>query len=430
MMKLVVRIFNLAIAALALVATIFMFTMPLVSFSSKITLDVEQLTGLIPDNEFKKYMKINEALGTNTIDVGISFKLSAADSNKAMNGDREVINENFIKNNLDTLTHELYQAVDLIGDYAVRTVIRETIGKELTAQIESAIESFNDEYEGIISFNAEDVMEDAGLGEQYLNNFAISLYNSLRSEEATITSIAEVINGSEGPIQRILDTIKEYGLEVPEENVAGIKDNVKSTIKSALESFNLVKEDGESVESITNIAYMFATNFIKEDLAKDPKYTEELEKGEETWGDYSNRLLYLFVTDKVPDMAYTIMGYVTLGLFISLFFFAGLWVSLIAVTIYRTFFSKKTWTFFGAWFWILGPIQLIFGFGMTIVGKFVLPQVMAQFDIPIVTSLILAPRSFLFIPSLIYVVFIFVGIAYAIVTKPVKDEYKRNKKGV
>ena len=137
-MKLVVRIMHLVIAAIAAVATILLFAMPALSFNSKVVLDVEAVSNIVPSTEFTKDINFVEVLGTNEIQAGISFKLSATDINKVMNGDRDVINEKVLIKNMDETLQTLDDGIEVLADYTIRTNLTGIVKQELIKQVENA----------------------------------------------------------------------------------------------------------------------------------------------------------------------------------------------------------------------------------------------------------------------------------------------------
>ena len=129
----------------------------------------------------------------------------------------------------------------------------------------------------------------------------------------------------------------------------------------------------------------------------------------------------------MPDIVYQIIGYVCLALFIGLFVFAGMWMLLFVITLIKTF-TKKPWTFFGPWFWLIGPIQIALGVGLTIAGKFVLPRIKINLPGFPIKNAILAPRTYALIPSLLFILMFVLAIAYAVIRGIAKRQAKKEAK--
>ena len=138
MMKLIVRIMHLVIAAIAAVATILLFAMPALSFNSKVVLDVEAVSNIVPTTDYTKDIDYVTVLGTDEVQAGISFKLTATDINKVMNGNRDVINDKVLIKNLDETLKILDDGVEVIADYTIRTNLTAIVKQEITKQVEQA----------------------------------------------------------------------------------------------------------------------------------------------------------------------------------------------------------------------------------------------------------------------------------------------------
>jgi undecaprenyl pyrophosphate phosphatase UppP len=155
---------------------------------------------------------------------------------------------------------------------------------------------------------------------------------------------------------------------------------------------------------------------------KETAPAEELEqKTGETIPDYADRLLEMFVLDKMPEVFYQAVGYVSLGLFIGLFVFAGIWALLIVITLLKTI-SKKPWTFFGPWFWLVGLVELFLGFGITALARFALPKLdISQFGLPI-SAVDAYVRTYALVPSILFVASIALAIVYQVFKSLAKKE--------
>ena len=192
----------------------------------------------------------------------------------------------------------------------------------------------------------------------------------------------------------------------------------------------LVNDDG-TVKRISLMSFNYLANYLKDELqGKVPDSELEMKEDEDDYV-FASRLLRLFVYNKIPDNAYTTMGYIALGLYIALFVFAANWVLLIVITLFRTLLSKKPWTIFGPWFWFLGGLQIILGFTLTYLGKIALPSVdisalVSMFHLPI-RSLLIAPRSFALIPSIIYMIIVPLAIVYGFIKRRVRREIRRER---
>ena len=99
---------------------------------------------------------------------------------------------------------------------------------------------------------------------------------------------------------------------------------------------------------------------------------------------------------------------------------------LILITLIKTF-TKKPWTVFGPWFWVIGSIQLTLGISLTVLGKYILPNVKIKAGSIPIKSVILAPRTYTLIPSLIFIACIVIAFIYGFFKRSLKKEIRQNK---
>ena len=416
-MKLVLRILNFVIIALAAVATVFLFAAPAFSFNSNVGLDIETFSQFVPESELTEDIDIVTYLGTDEIHLGIQFQLDAAGLKKTMKGDREIINNDVIGKSIDDILHELREPVKLITDYAVRGAIKKIVSQQITEQVNNARESFKEKYNQEPPLSTAEIMEEVGMDDAYFSRFARNLYNAADQDDATVTSVSNVLYAQ---IDEALARAEDTGMVDTSEFSEEAKTGITSSLVSSLESINLV--EGEHVKKISEISYIYLSNFLKDKLNGEVSAEELNQKAEESNPDYNDRMVRTYVLHILPDGFYTGVKYVSVGLFIGLFLFTAIWVFVIVITLIKTF-TKKPWTFWGPWFWLIGPLQLVLGLGLTVVGKFVLPK--APLDLlqglP-VKSVVLAPRTYALVPSIIFIVCIFLAIAYGIIKGIAKKE--------
>lgn len=423
-MKITLKVFNYIILALSLVAGICLFAMPTVTFNSNIALDVQKFSEFLPQNEYMADMDMVHMLGTDAIEVSISFNLSLADTTKVMKGDREIINNNLISKNVDDIANTLHEPVNLITDYSFRYVIKKLTEQEVTKQIQKAIDS---QPEGTISSTAEDIKMEAGMDDAYFTNLSYVLYAAANEDGATADTVSEVLFDQidEALSRADFKTQLDKSMFDQESN----KEAVKSNLVSFLNDYELVNGDG-TLKKINQLSYVYLADYLAQQLqgkVTDP--TELEQRTDESSLQYADRLLSLFVLNQTPDMVYQIIGYVAIGLLIGIFVFAAIWLALFIITLVRSFSRNKPWTIFGPWFWILGSLQIVLGIGLLVLGKFVLPNAnISMTGLPL-KSLILAPRTYALIPSLIFIAMIAIGIAYAVIKGSVKRQMRDGYNG-
>lgn len=421
-MKTVLRIFNIVIMAIAALATIFLFVSPTISFNSKVSVDIATFSEFVPSTPYTEDLDIVSLLGTDTIEVGVKFRLNVGDTNKVMNKDRDFVNDGMIGPNVNDIVDILHDPVNLITEYYVRTFLKGLIKDEITQQIDNARQKY-----GATDSTAEEIMEEVGMDDEYFDNFTFAMYRAADEEDATVDSITEVLYEQ---IDDALAKAEQTGVVdtsgYTEDSKAGLKEDVVSN----LETMELVNEDG-TVKRISLMAFNYLANYLKEQLDGKVDPSELVMKEDEDDFAFSTRLLRVFLYNQIPDDVYDVMGYVALALFICMFVFAANWVFLILITLFRTLLSKKPWTIFGPWFWFLGGLQIILGFTITYLGKVVLPSydiasVMAAVHIPI-RGILLAPRTFALVPSIFYMICVPLAIVYGFFKRRVRRQIRQEK---
>ena len=405
-MKIAIRILNIIIMAISVAAGVFLFMPPAFSFNSKVTINVATFSQFVPETEYSKDIDIPTLLGTDSIYVGVRFKLDVPGISEMKDGDKDKINDKLIAENLKEMIELLHEPIDLITDFTIRANIKRLVQEQITANVDEAVKTYNSKSGS--NSKTEDVMEEVGINDAYFTNFSNALYDAANSDGATVDYVNEVL----------LDQVNE-ALKRAEKSGAADTSSFGDSQKQALSdsflgiftSLNLVEEDGVHLKKISSIAYMYLANYLKGELKSYDEATLARQSGEDDEA-YADRLLDLFVKDKMPDLFYKIVGYVSLGLFIGLFVFAGVWAILFLITLIKTF-TKKPWTIFGFWFWIVGVVELIVGFGLTAITKLVLSRFdVSKFGLPI-KEVLISIKTYALIPSILFVVTIVIGIVYA-----------------
>ena len=417
-MKLVVRIFNLVFIALSVTALILLFTLPSFSFYSNVGIDIKKISEFVPKTEYSEGIKIDELIGTDTIHVGIQFSLSVDDLHKCMNNDKDTINEELITNNIEDIIDILHEPVDLITEYAVRYIVKSLAKAQIELQIESALAGTDS------TSTAKDIMDEIGLDDAYFTKLSENIYSEADKDNATIDAIVGVI------FEQVDDALTKAD-ELGEVDVTtfGVKskENIKENVVNVFSELKLTDEVGH-VTKISEISYKYFASFLKSQLDGKVKDASTLEKkSNETNVQYAGRLVGVYVTTLMPDAFYTVVSYVSLGLFIGLFVFAGIWALLLVFTVIKTL-TPKPWTFFGPLFWIAGLLEIVLGLGLTIAFKFVLPKTITDFGSLPINSIALAPRTYALALSIIFLVVFVLAIPYAFVKHGAKKAYKEAKR--
>ena len=420
-MKTVIRILNFVIMALSAVATVFLFVSTPLSFNSKIALDVKAFSQFVPETTYTHDIHIDQLLGTDTIYVSLKFKADAGGMSSIMNGDRNKINEMFITGNVNEIAKTLHEPVDLITDFSIKTVLKSTIQEEVTTQINAARDNYaNQAPNPDLVPTTESIMSEVGMDDNYFLYYAITLYDEANKDTASVDSVSEIL-------YQIVDTAlaaaDESGAVDTSEFGEDMKASIRTSLVQILTELKLVKDDGVHIKKISSISYIYLSDFLVQKLTGKVDAAQLVQGATETAQDYTDRLLNLFVVTQIPDTVYQVIGYVSLGLFIGMFVFAATWLFLFVFTAIKTF-SKKPWTFFGPWFWIVGILQLVMGIGITVAGKFILPIYFQTIPGLPISSIILAPRTYALVPSIMFVACFALAIIYIFFKVPAKRQAK------
>ena len=411
-MKWLPRIFNLLIAATAVVATVLLFSLPPLSFNSKVTLDVKLISKLVPDTEYTKDLDAPELLGTNEIQAGIKFSLSLDDVSKAKDGDKEVMDERLLKNNLEETLKVFDQAIDILGDNAVRKALKSTVEAEITKQIDAAKPEES-------SMTAVQIKEYLELDDAYFINFSNNLYDEANRSGATVDTVGAVIQEQTGETMLKAEKagMAKSGAYTEEQKTA-----VKNNLITILNQLEMVEEDGKTLKPISDLPYMYFIKFVKNELKNKVSTSELAQKSGETTRAYSDRLLERYVLNLMPDMFYDVVKYISLGIFISVFVLAAIWIGLGAYEVLCFVFAAKKIPIVKGLliplFSIAAVIQIALGFVLTGVFKYVIPEKLdiSKFNLPIKEAIVV-PRTFALGTSIVLIVTIALVIANFVIKK-------------
>lgn len=421
-MKLVLRVLNIVIMALAVTASIFLFASPAFTFNSRICLNIDSFSQFVPENDFSRDLNFVDLLGTDEIQVRLKFNLSAGGVSKIMNGDREIINNEFVAGNVEEIVDILDEPVKLITELTIRNFLFTVIKDQITSEVDKARQQAIDSGLTVTS-TTQEIMDEVGIDDAYFNDFTYAMYSAADIEGATTESVGDVLFEQ---IDTALAKAEESGMVDTSSFSEETKTSINSYFVSVMHDMNLIEADGTTLKPISLISYIYMTDFIKDQLVGKVTTAELERQTGETIPTYGRRLLSLYVLSMMPDMVYQIIGYVSLGLFIGLFVFAAVWGLLFVITLLKTL-TKKPWTFFGFWFWPIGALQLLLGLGLTVFGKFLLPSFnilsMVPVELPI-KSIVIAPRTYALVPSLIFIATAAVAVVYAICAKIAKSQYR------
>lgn len=416
MSKLVLRVFNGIIMAIAALACVLLFVTPTFSFFASVGFDIKTFSEFVPATEYTGDLNVAQMLGTDEIRVGLQFEIRFNDVNNIVDGKRETINEKVISKSMDDVINTLHEPVDLIVDYALKTNLKNLVKTQITSYVDQARQKYSSDK------SLEDILDDVGMDDDYFKNFSIALYQTANSDDCTVESLGDFMFNQIDEAMAMADDSRAIdSSEFNEET----RTDARAAMVNVLNQLHLVEDDGVNLKKLTDIPYIYLTDFIKQDLAGKVSEEELAKTSSETYFEYSDRLLEVYVLNKIPEQAYAAVGYFGIGCIVGMFTFAIIWVILFGWTLYKTL-TPKPWTKFGFWFWIVGGLQLILGIGITIVGKVIIPMIsLKQYNIPI-NKIYLVPRTFALWPSILFLICIGLGIAYAVIRSGAKREAKKN----
>lgn len=455
-MKSVVRIFNLIIMAVSGLAAALLFINSTLTFNSRISFDnefinnyfstvVERInqptqseTDPVLKEPFINEINVTKILGTDHVNLKVQFDLSFGEINTLMGKlDKELVNQELLDKNLSSIFADLHEAVNILTEYTARTALRSVAKKEIYKQVRKSLEDTG------YPSTATDIMDEVGMNDNYFRGFAKTLYdaanipdNPSTAKEDDGCSVNKFVQTIKSQLEDVLgEADKITGGKVNKEamlNNPDLDNELRNGFISVITAADLIQSDGETFVKMEKAAYVFLAKILKEQLSSTVSPGELEPQAGESREAYAERLSKLYAHSMLPDVFYTIIGYSSLGLFIGVIVFAVIWLVLIVITLIRTFSSKKPWTIFGPWFWIVGSLQVVLGLALTIFCKFYLPSMsfmQRALEGSPIKSIAVAPRTSMLIPSMIFLGMIVFAIVYTIIAHPVKKEYKDSKNG-
>ena len=398
MIKLISRLFSLVIAATAVVATVLLFTLSPLSFNSKVVVDVATISKAIPETDYTKNINAKDLLGTEEIQVGVKFSMSLDDISKAKAGDKEVMNDRLLKENLDGVLETLDNAIDVLADNTIRTALKSTISEEIKKQIENARPED-------APYTTEQIMTALDIGEEYFRGFTSAMYAEANRDGATADSVSTVLLEQTGEVMMRAEKggyIKSSAFTDEQKNA------VKDGLDKILGQLNMKNDDG-TIKHISDLPYIYSINFVQKELTGKVDASELAQKSGESLRQQSDRLLELYVFDLMPSTFYTVVSYISLGILIAVFVLAGIWLLLAVYEVLSFLFPKAKFRLIKLvlvpLFFIASIVQIGLGFVLTGVFKYVLPKSLdiASLGVP-VKEVILVPRTFALGTSIVVII--------------------------
>lgn len=455
-MKFVIRIFNFLIIGIAGAAIALLFLTSPLTFNSRISINNEFInnyfatvvekvnqptqteTDPVLKEPFIKELDVTKVLGADHVNLKVQFDLSFNEVNSLMGKvDKDLINQELLDKNIVAIFADVHEAVSILTEYTARTALRSVAKKEIYKQVKKSLEETG------YPSSATDIMDEVGMNDNYFRGFAKTLYdkanipdNPATAKEDDGCSVDKFVETIKLQLESVLDEAEQVtGGHVNKEamlNNPNLDNDLRNGFISVISAADLLQEDGQTFVKMEKAAYVFLAKILKEQLTSSVPASELEPAAGESRENYAVRLSKLYAHNMLPEVFYTIVGYASLGMFIGILAFAAIWGILIIITLIRSFSSKKPWTVFGPWFWIVGSLQVVLGLALTIFCKFYLPGMSfiqsALAGSPI-KSFAAVPRTSVLIPSMIFLGMIVFAIVYTILAHPVKKEYRNNRNG-
>ena len=308
-MKTVLRIFNLIIMALAGVAAAFLFMPPVMSFNSNIAISTTKFAEFVPNTTYTEDIDIVSLLGTDSIHVGVQFSLNMDDVKAIMGGSRERINECLINKSVNDIVSTFHEPIDLITEYSVKSIMRSTIKDQIKQQVQAGIDNYEEKSGQTVPSTAEEIMEDSGMDDTFFQNFTLALYDALNADGATVESASNVL-------YQQIDEALAMAEDTEMVDSSSFGDETKTTVQnnlvSILTELKLIY-DGNKIKKISEVAYVYLSDFIKTELNGKVDPSELEQQATETNGDYADRLLNLYVITLLAQTPaiYDVISYTT-----------------------------------------------------------------------------------------------------------------------
>ena len=288
-MKTILRIFNFIIIGISALATVLLFAVPAFSFYGNVGIKTDTFDKLVPDMEYTRDININDSLGTDVVNIGISFSLSGADLPKVMNGSKENIDNVILSKNIDDIIATLHEPIDLITDTAIKTALKQTIVQQVTSYVDQAREKYATATGS--DCTTQDIMDEVGIDDDYFNTFTFELFDASNSDTATVDSVSNVLYTQ---IDSALTKAEGSGMVDTSEFGESSKTAIKNNLINIYDSLKLI-EDGTKVRKISSLIYIYLVDDLKVKLDGKVAATELVQASGETISAYADRLLTLYV---------------------------------------------------------------------------------------------------------------------------------------
>ena len=380
-------IVNILIMIASAVAVVFLLISPVIDFEGIYGYRVNMYQGVVPTNDYVESINVEDTYGAKEYEVTLKFKVDKQEAIRFMNRDFPFIKQKAVGDNVAPIIEEAHKIVKLATTEGVKLGLKNYTKKEVAKLI------------GASGASSTEVMNEAGMNDTYFMNFANSLYEEAFKEGATYSSLFSVVDN------QVNTSLAAVSIPYVEESRSDNNDS----FTEALKTIQLLDED--NLVSFNDLHYKYFHAFLEDELQYlMPKEQYARQDGEDIYH-HTDRMLTLYLIQYFHDQG--TFADLAIVLFIGMFFFAAIWVAVFFIALNRI--VKNPYGKIGAWFYILGAMQVIVGIGGYLVCKFYLP--LNRYDhiiglafnylkINIITNC--------FISSIMFIVMCFLGAIYAL----------------
>lgn len=237
MQRTVIWILNGLIAALSLLGILCYFFGPVWSIDVSLDFTSEEVAGMVGKIE---NVDLEEALGEDglTIDLGLDIDMGTLTASFGEDADGTV--QKIIDDNVDGIAVKLTASLDKVMQKVVTSLAKNMVRDKMNEQIRNYLNEHSDK-----SFSEDDILsklEDAGLGEEFLNAKTEEIFNVIYGE--TNSSVDEIGDLIVGIVDEAYENLKKSDSDF--ENVKPLGDaqreSVKQGVQKVLDKF--AAEDG------------------------------------------------------------------------------------------------------------------------------------------------------------------------------------------
>ena len=412
-MKNVLRIFNLVFVAIAATAIVLLFAMPTMSLNIGYKVTAEQVQQVLPKNEETEDLDVKKVIGGDTIDLGLSLSVTPKALFRSVTGDsKKVIDEEFVDPNINGVIDSLRNPIHRIAKGLAKQLAVKTLIKSFDEKIEENKDSSD-------TRTAEQIRTAAGMDVAYFEGLTDKVFSAIEAPNASVITVGDVM------FDQLKDAASKMNasgvMEIPEFD-ASYKSSIRSSTASMLSDANMLKEDEETIYPIDTIVDGMLVDLIRSES------TPEGETMEQKAAKLPS-LLTDMIKKNFNDDVYNAISIVLKVMLIVIIVVAAVWAFFLVWTLIKTFFGgDKVYTFTGPLFWISGVLQIIMGVVLTIGTAVALASIsasgvgggaFANMSASIVTSM--------FIPSILVLICIPLGIVYTVFKSRYKKQLKSSK---